>query len=145
MNCHFSNFRGEERWKENVKKGPKIEFPLKFNLVFLSIVNFYLKLSSDNKILSLIKKTWCICTFVNHFREANEQLVCALFQKNQLCCYSFLHGTSRSTPKIFIWLFIHLFEFIYLFVHLFLCLFDCTRIIFGKTGWCLKYFLKVLY
>ena len=33
------------------------------------------KLSSDNKILlSLIKKAWCTCTFLNHFREVNEQL-----------------------------------------------------------------------
>ena len=38
------------------------------------------KLSSDNKTLSsLIKKAWCTCTFLNHFREANEQLLCALF------------------------------------------------------------------
>ena len=36
--------------------------------------------SSDDKILSsLIEKAWCTCTFLNHFREANEQLLCALF------------------------------------------------------------------
>ena len=50
--------------------------------------------SSDDKILSLIKKAWYACTFLNHFREANEQLLCALFLQNRLCCYSFLHRTS---------------------------------------------------
>ena len=31
------------------------------------------KLSSDDKILSsLIKKAWCTCTFLNHFRDVNE-------------------------------------------------------------------------
>ena len=44
-------------------------------------VSLYLyKSSCDNKILSsLIKKTWCTCTLLNHFREANEQLLYALF------------------------------------------------------------------
>ena len=52
-------------------------------MIFLSLVNLYVvakkyncsyKLSRDNKILSsLIKKAWCTCTFLNHFREANEQ------------------------------------------------------------------------
>ena len=60
-------------------------------MIFLSFVNIYVvqksekvkfiyKLSSDDKILSsLIKKAWCRCTFPNHFRDANEQLLCALF------------------------------------------------------------------
>ena len=38
------------------------------------------KLSSDDKFLSsLIKKAWCTYIFLNHFREANEQLLDALF------------------------------------------------------------------
>ena len=46
-------------------------------MIFLSFVNLWVvqkseqKLSSDNKILP--------CTFVNHFREENEQLLSALF------------------------------------------------------------------
>ena len=41
---------------------------------------FASKLSSNDKILSsLFKKAWCTCTFLNHFREANEQSVRALF------------------------------------------------------------------
>ena len=60
-------------------------------MIFLSFVNlyvelksekvkFYYKLSSDNKILSsLIKRGWRTCTLSNHFREANKQLLCALF------------------------------------------------------------------
>ena len=41
--------------------------------------NCIYELNSDNKILSsLIKKVWCKCTFLNHFREANEQLLSAL-------------------------------------------------------------------
>ena len=60
-------------------------------MIFLSFVNLYVvqesekvklyyKLSSDEKILSsLIKKAWCTRTFKNHFREAKEQLLCALF------------------------------------------------------------------
>ena len=36
--------------------------------------NCIYRLSSDDKILSLlIKNAWCSCTFLNHFREANEQ------------------------------------------------------------------------
>ena len=36
--------------------------------------NYVYKVSSDNKILaSLIKKACCTCTFLNHFRETNEQ------------------------------------------------------------------------
>ena len=43
--------------------------------------NCIYKLSDDDKILSsLVKKAWCTCTFLNDFREANEQLLCALFQ-----------------------------------------------------------------
>ena len=42
----------------------------------------------------LTEKAWCTCTFLNHFREANEQLLCALFQYNRLCCYFFLYKTS---------------------------------------------------
>ena len=57
--------------------------------------DYIYKLSSEDKILSsLIKKAWCTCTFLNHFREVNEQLLCALFLYNRLCCYSFLYGTS---------------------------------------------------
>ena len=42
--------------------------------------NYIYKLGSNNKILSSsIKKAWCTCTFRNHFREANEQLLDALF------------------------------------------------------------------
>ena len=60
-------------------------------MIFLSFVNLYVikknkkvncidKLSSDDKILSsLIKKAWRTCNFLNHFREANEQLPRALF------------------------------------------------------------------
>ena len=70
----------------------KVKISLKILIIFLSFVNLYVvqknekvklciyKLSSDNKILSsLIKKAWCTCTFLNNFREANQQLLCALF------------------------------------------------------------------
>ena len=36
-------------------------------------LNYISKLSSGDKILSLIKKTCRKCTFLNHFREANQQ------------------------------------------------------------------------
>ena len=59
-------------------------------MTFLSLVNLYVaknsekvqiyKLSSGDKILwLLIKKAWCTYTFLNHFSEANGQLLCALF------------------------------------------------------------------
>ena len=36
--------------------------------------NYIYKLSSDDKILlSLIKKAWYTCNFLNHFRESNQQ------------------------------------------------------------------------
>ena len=53
-------------------------------MIFLSFANLYVvlklefiyKLSSEDKILSsLIKKGWRTCTFLNHSREANEQLL----------------------------------------------------------------------
>ena len=45
-------------------------------------------LSSNDKLLSsLIKKGCCTYTFLNHFREAHEQLLCVLFRQNQLCGY----------------------------------------------------------
>ena len=59
---------------------------LKFICYELGAINFYFegwqlvlalfasKLSSGDKILSsLIKKAWYTCTFLNHFREANQQ------------------------------------------------------------------------
>ena len=59
-------------------------------MTLLSLVNLYVaqksekvkiyKLSSDDKILwSSIKKAWCTYTLLNHFSEANGQLLCALF------------------------------------------------------------------
>ena len=52
-------------------------FPSFDNLQVVKKTNKYnciYKLSSDDKILSsLIKKAWCSCPFLNHFREANEQ------------------------------------------------------------------------
>ena len=63
-------------------------------------VKLYFKLSSDDKILSsLIKKACCTCTFLNHLREANEQLLCTLFLQNRLCCNSFLYKTSLIELK----------------------------------------------
>ena len=63
--------------------------------------NFIYKLSSDDRILSLlIKKAWCTSTFLNHFREANEQLLCVQLLRNRLCCYSFLYRTSLVFLKI---------------------------------------------
>ena len=37
---------------------------------------------------------WCTCTFLNHLKEKNQQLLCALFLENWLCCYSLLYRTS---------------------------------------------------
>ena len=57
-------------------------------MIFLLLANFYVVQnrekvnisSSDDKILSsLTKKPWSPCTFLNHFKEANEELLCALF------------------------------------------------------------------
>ena len=42
--------------------------------------NCFYKLSGEDKILSsLIKWAWGTCTFLNHFKEGNEQLLWALF------------------------------------------------------------------
>ena len=63
--------------------------------------NCLYKLSSDDKILSLlIEKAWCTCTFLNHFKEANEQLLCVLFRQNRFCCYYFLYKTSLTYLNI---------------------------------------------
>ena len=43
---------------------------------------------------SLIKKVWCTCTFLDHFREAYEQLLCDLLQYNRFRCYSLLQRNS---------------------------------------------------
>lgn len=54
-------------------------------------INLYIyKLSSADKMLSLLtEKNKCrTCFFLNHFRETNNQQLCAL------CCYSSLYNTS---------------------------------------------------
>ena len=77
-------------------------------MIFLSFVDFksaskqncIYKLSSDDKLLSsLITQTFRLCTFLNHSKETNEQQLCALFQQNRLCCYSFLYRTSLTEVK----------------------------------------------
>ena len=57
-------------------------------MIFLSFVDLYVlqksekvklyyKSSSDDKILSsFLKKAWSTCTFLNHFGEAYELLLC---------------------------------------------------------------------
>ena len=66
----------------------------------IEIVNCIYKLNNDDKILSsLIKKLWQKWTFLNHLREANEHVLCALFLWNRLCCYSFLYRTSLTEPS----------------------------------------------
>ena len=91
MNYQSSNFGNEESWNENVKKGLKEEICLKIKTVFYRLLTYtsykrarkyicIIKLSSDGKIFpSLIKKAWCTWAFLNHFREENKQLPCALF------------------------------------------------------------------
>ena len=49
---------------------------------------FYFKI-----LLWFIKKPWCTCTFLNHFREASEQLLCTLFQWILPYCYFSLYRT----------------------------------------------------
>ena len=49
-----------------------------FNRINFAVIPSHIELpcyniSSGNKILSsLIKKVWCICNFLNYFKEANE-------------------------------------------------------------------------
>ena len=48
---------------------------------------------------SLIKKVLCTCTFPNHYREANEQLLYTLFLQKRLCFSSFLYKTALHCVK----------------------------------------------
>ena len=58
-------------------------------------------ISSNNKILlSLIKKVWCLCTFLNHSREANEQCCYEPCFYRIGCCYSFLYRTSLTEKTL---------------------------------------------
>ena len=41
MNYQSSNFGSEGSWKENVKKGLKVETSFKIWIIFLSFVNLY--------------------------------------------------------------------------------------------------------
>ena len=49
------------------------------NLLYVVQKSEKMKLYLKVKLSSLIKKAWCTFTFLNHFREVNEQLLCVLF------------------------------------------------------------------
>ena len=78
-----------ELWGWGELKWYKSLIPFKISLYRLSNytlnkiakkLSYIYKLSSDDKILSsLIQKGWCTSTFLNHFKEANEQFLCVLF------------------------------------------------------------------
>ena len=110
MNYHSSNFGDEGSWNENVWKGLKVEISLKIQMIFLSSLKFapfkrawkysnIYKLTSDDKISSSLIKKWCTCNFLGRYWKSNEQYLCALFQQNRLCCYSFLYRTSLDNTN----------------------------------------------